>query len=96
LAVLAKKRDPEGHDRKRERDQGKPLAGKSTLNRLELTKANAGQQERYCKIGMDACAVTSSSVGERSSAQHSCGPLASQRCHSRWSRFEYWLEKVAA
>jgi hypothetical protein len=57
LAVLAGKRDPEGHDRRMERDQGKPLAGKSTLNRLELTKANVGQQERYCKIGMDTDAI---------------------------------------
>ena len=57
LAVLAGKPDPEGHDRRMERDQGKPLAGKSTLNRLELTKANVGQQERYCKIGMDTDAI---------------------------------------
>jgi hypothetical protein len=57
LAVLAGKPDPEGHDRRMERDQGKPLAGKSTLNRLELTKANVDQQERYCKIGMDTDAI---------------------------------------
>ncbi len=57
LAVLAGKRDPEGHDRRMERDQGKPLAGKSTLNRLELTKANVGQEERYCKIEMDTDAI---------------------------------------
>lgn len=37
LAVLVGKRDPTGADRVRERDRGKALAGKSTLNRLELT-----------------------------------------------------------
>ena len=37
LAVLVEKRDPTGQDRVRKRDQGKALAGKSTLNRLELT-----------------------------------------------------------
>src|SRR5437763_269897 len=42
LAVLAGKRDPEGKDRKQERDRGKALAGKSTLNRWELTRADAG------------------------------------------------------
>jgi hypothetical protein len=57
FAVLAGKRDPQGQDRRQEQDHGKPLAGKSTLNRLELTKANAGQQERYCKIGMDTDAI---------------------------------------
>src|SRR5947209_5787363 len=37
LAVLAGKDDPLGHDRLDPADRGKPLAGKSTLNRLELT-----------------------------------------------------------
>jgi hypothetical protein len=37
LAVLVGKRDPMGEDRVRVRDRGKALAGKSTLNRLELT-----------------------------------------------------------
>lgn len=37
LALLVEKADPTGKDRVRERDQGKALAGKSTLNRLELT-----------------------------------------------------------
>jgi len=36
LAVLVGKRDPEGGDRLHPRDRGKALAGKSTLNRLEL------------------------------------------------------------
>lgn len=41
LAAVVGKRDPTGGDRSRKRDQGKPLAGKSTLNRLELTPAAA-------------------------------------------------------
>lgn len=37
LAVSLGKSDPEGRQRRREQDRGKALAGKSTLNRLELT-----------------------------------------------------------
>ena len=37
FATLANRRDPTGQDRVREEDRGCPLAGKSTLNRLELT-----------------------------------------------------------
>ncbi len=57
LAVLAEKEDPRGETRARERDQGKALAGKSTLNRLELTEAVVKAQERYKKIVMDQAAV---------------------------------------
>src|SRR3954449_13400827 len=57
VAVLAGKRDPEGKDRKQERDRGKALAGKSTLNRWELTRADATEQERYAKIVMDPAAI---------------------------------------
>jgi len=57
LAVLAEKRDPTGENRVRERDQGKALAGKSTLNRLELTKEDASEKERYKKIVMQEEAV---------------------------------------
>ena len=39
LATLVGKVDPTGGDRVRVRDQGGALAGKSTLNRLELTPA---------------------------------------------------------
>lgn len=53
LAVLAEKKDPTGESRVRERDQGKALAGKSTLNRLELTKAEVSEEERYKKIVID-------------------------------------------
>lgn len=50
LATLAGKRDPLGEHRLRERDRGAPLAGKSTLNRLELTSPDATAAERYKKI----------------------------------------------
>jgi Transposase DDE domain group 1 len=57
LAVLAEKPDPSGESRVRERDRGKALAGKSTLNRLELTKAAVEEKERYKKIALDLEAV---------------------------------------
>ena len=50
LAVLAGKREPTGQDRVRRRDRGKALAGKSTLNRLELTPVGADATSRYKKI----------------------------------------------
>jgi hypothetical protein len=57
LAVLAGKDDPAGNDRLRERDKGKALAGKSTLNRLELTPIRANSTSRYKKITLDRQAV---------------------------------------
>jgi hypothetical protein len=57
LGVLAEKPDPSGESRARPRDQGKALAGKSTLNRLELTAAEVKEGERYKKIGLDFAAV---------------------------------------
>jgi hypothetical protein len=57
LAVLAEKPDPRGESRRRERDQGKALAGKSTLNRLELSAELVSEEERYKKMGMDQEAV---------------------------------------
>jgi len=57
LAVLAEKPDPSGESRVRERDRGKALAGKSTLNRLELTKDVVEGKERYKKIVTDQEAV---------------------------------------
>jgi DDE family transposase len=50
LAVAVGKTDPLGADRTRPDDRGKPLAGKSTLNRLELTAAGADEGSRYKKI----------------------------------------------
>jgi hypothetical protein len=50
LAVLVGRKDPTGQDRIDPRDRGAPLAGKSTLNRLELTPAKASASHRYKKI----------------------------------------------
>ena len=50
LATLVGKVDPTGQQRARERDKGYPLAGKSTLNRLELAPAGVPYQHRYHKI----------------------------------------------
>ena len=50
LATLVGKADPRGQDRVRARDRGKALAGKSTLNRLELTPVGADRDSRYKKI----------------------------------------------
>jgi len=54
LAALVGKVDPSGQSRKRKADRGKALAGKSTLNRLELTKEGATPAERYKKIEVKA------------------------------------------
>lgn len=54
LASVVGKSDPTGNDRRQEQDRGKPLAGKSTLNRLEW---GAVKQDRYRKISLDTEAV---------------------------------------
>jgi DDE family transposase len=54
LATVVGKADPTGNDRRQEQDRGKPLAGKSTLNRLEW---GAVKQDRYRKISVDCKAV---------------------------------------
>src|SRR4029077_5200631 len=46
-----------GQERRREQDRGSAGAGKSTLNRLELTPADADKRARYKKIVMDEKAV---------------------------------------
>jgi hypothetical protein len=56
LAVLVGKKDPEGQDRIRPQDKGKALAGKSTLNRLELTPEKP-EGQRYKKIVMNPEAI---------------------------------------
>jgi hypothetical protein len=50
MGVLCEKSDPRGMERVRKRDQGKAVAGKSTLNRLELTPEQANEKSRYKKI----------------------------------------------
>ena len=54
LAVLVGKDDPEGRNRLRKRDRGMALAGKSTLNRLELGKpGTVPPKSSYKKIIVD-------------------------------------------
>ena len=57
LAGLCGKPDVAGQERRRGQDRGSAGAGKSTLNRLELTPADADEQARYKKIVMDEKAV---------------------------------------
>ena len=56
LAMLSGKADVEGRKRRRKRDRGKAGAGKSTLNRLELTPP-VDEKSRYKKIVLDTAAV---------------------------------------
>lgn len=53
LALLVGKADLTGADRSRVRDRGYPLAGSSTLNRLELGTPGAAAGHRYQKIVAD-------------------------------------------
>lgn len=53
LAAAVGKIDPEGQERRREADRGKGLAGKSTLNRLELRSDDPAKNGRYKKIALD-------------------------------------------
>jgi hypothetical protein len=57
MGVLSEKEEPGGSGRVRKRDQGKPIAGKSTLNRLELTPEQASEKSRYKKIVADGAAI---------------------------------------
>jgi hypothetical protein len=50
LATVVGKPDPTGKTRHRRCDRGKALAGKSTLNRLELTPVGADKDSRYKKV----------------------------------------------
>ena len=57
LALLAGKADLTGEHRARERDRGHPLAGSSTLNRLELGRPEKAAGDRYRRIVADADAL---------------------------------------
>jgi hypothetical protein len=50
FAVAVGKRDPFGHGRARDRDKGTPLAGHSTLNRIELASATLDAQRPDLKV----------------------------------------------
>jgi Transposase DDE domain group 1 len=60
LASVVGKLDPTGQDRRHAEDRGKPLAGKSTINRLEW---GAVKQDKYRKITVDPEAVDHFLVG---------------------------------
>jgi hypothetical protein len=57
LAVLAGKPDPTGADRRQAIDRGKPLAGKSTLHRLEWGESQKATSDRYRRVELDGAAV---------------------------------------
>ena len=60
LATAVGKADPTGQARVRERDRGRPLSGKSTLNRLELTPESVAPGNaawRYKKLELDFAAA---------------------------------------
>jgi hypothetical protein len=57
LATAVGKEDLTGQNRRRECDRGHALAGKSTLNRLELTPQGGGIGQRYKRISYDADAI---------------------------------------
>jgi len=59
LAAVVGKCEPTGQGRRSRRDRGRPLAGKSTLNRLELTGQNADAASRYKKIVLNFEAMRS-------------------------------------
>jgi hypothetical protein len=64
LATAFGKSDPTGSTRRREQDRGNALAGKSTLNRLELTPEGASAESRYKKIVADVDAIERFFVSE--------------------------------
>src|SRR5258708_9270629 len=57
MGLLSEKQQPGGTDRLREQDQGKPIAGKSTLNRLEVTPENANESRPNKKIEAERRAI---------------------------------------
>lgn len=57
LASVCGKKDPLGRNRLRNKDKGKALSGKSTLNRMELTLAQADAGSRYKKVVADFDAI---------------------------------------
>jgi len=57
LAMMVGDDDPTGRGRRRKRDRGKALAGKSTLNRLELTPTGADESHRYKKTPLSMAKV---------------------------------------
>ena len=63
LAAAVGKIDPEGQERRRVADRGNSLAGKSTLNRLELRSDDPAKDGRYKKIAPDETKVDDFFIG---------------------------------
>jgi len=59
LATVVGKAEPTGAGRRCRSDRARPLAGKSTLNRLELTSSEAGPADRYKKIALNFASMRS-------------------------------------
>jgi hypothetical protein len=57
LAITIGKEEPTGKGRRRQQDKGNPMAGKSTLNRMELRQDKPEEDGRYKKIGVNEEAV---------------------------------------
>ena len=57
LALAVGRKDLTGQQRARVRDRAYPLAGSSTLNRMELGCAETAREDRYKKIVADADAI---------------------------------------
>src|SRR5690606_37300472 len=57
LALLVGRSDLMGDRRVREQDRGYPLAGSSTLNRLELSEPQSAAADRYKRIAADPAAL---------------------------------------
>ena len=57
LALACGRKDLDGATRRRARDRGIPLAGKSTLNRLEDCSASAADHHRHHRIAADIAAM---------------------------------------
>jgi len=57
LATVVGKADPTGSARRCERDRGKALAGKSTLNRLEGGVGTDPARDTYKRVGLDEAEV---------------------------------------
>ena len=62
LALALGKRDITGAKRSRSRDLGHPLAGSSTLNRLELGDGATAAEHRYKRIVADSAAIDAQMV----------------------------------
>ena len=85
LALACGRKDLDGATRRRARDRGVPLAGKSTLNRLEDCSASAADHHRHHRIAADIAArkAASSTAATTSTAICPCTSSAGSVCCAR-------------